>query len=270
MAADEENTAGTAAGSIPTVQRHHKVRAAQLGVLAMVVGTIEFGPKLGYIDSTTLIPLSEMTDELLGLLASGALTPHIQQTFAAVFGAFLLAILTGLPAGVVLWRHQLLKRVLDPYLLIYYAVPFFAFYPLLITIFGLGIVPILLIAWGFSVAILVSNTASGLENIPDVYVKAGKDMNLTRRQLLVYVYFPAAVPYVFTGLKLGFIYALIGTVASEFILAESGLGWLISFSYNNFDVRGMFAAMLLIILLALVVNTALTHLERRLYRRVGA
>jgi NitT/TauT family transport system permease protein len=154
--------------------------------------------------------------------------------------------------------------------LIYYAVPFFAFYPLLISLLGLGIIPILTIAWGFSVVIIVTNTASGLGEIPEVYIKAGKDMNLSARQLLTRVYFPAAVPYVFTGLKLGFIYALIGVIASEFILAESGLGWLISYSYNNFDVRGMYAAMLLVVVLAVTVNAVLAGIERRLYRRTEA
>jgi len=76
------------------------------------------------------------------------------------------------------------------------------------------------------------------------------------------------VPYVFTGLKLGFVYAIIGTIASEFILADSGLGWLISYDYNNFDVRGMYAAMLLVVVLALAVNTLLAVTENRLYRRV--
>jgi NitT/TauT family transport system permease protein len=93
-------------------------------------------------------------------------------------------------------------------------------------------------------------------------------MNLSSWQMLRHVYFPAAVPFVFTGLKLGFVYALIGVIASEFILAESGLGWLISYNYNNFDVSGMYAAMLLVVLLAIATNAALSLIETRLYRGV--
>ncbi|MFB6108643.1 MAG: ABC transporter permease [Haloplanus sp.] len=254
----------------PSLDRTTKVRLAQAAVLLAILGFLEFAATWGLVGRTTLIPLSEMATTLVALLASGDLTPHIVQTFSAVFGAFALAVVTGVPAGVVLWKAERLKRVLDPYLLIYYAVPFFAFYPLLISIMGLGIAPILLIAWGFSVVIIVTNTASGLEQIPEAYVDAGRDMNLTTYQMLRYVYLPAAVPYVFTGLKLGFIYALIGTIASEFILADSGLGWLISYDYNNFDVQGMYAAMLLVVLLALTANAALALVEKRLYRRVEA
>lgn len=257
------------ARGMPSLTWRQRVVVAQALVVGAMLAFIEFAPRYGLVEPTTLIPLTEMLDELTSLLLAGELTPHIGQTFSAVFGAFALAVLVGIPTGVLLWRVETLKDVLDPYLLIYYAIPFFAFYPLLITIMGIGILPILTIAFGFSVMIIVTNTASGLDEIPEVYVKTGKDMNLTSRQLLQYVYFPAAVPYVFTGLKLGFIYALIGVIASEFILAENGLGWLISYNYDNFDVSGMFAAMLLVILLALFVNAILASIENRLYRRVG-
>lgn len=250
------------------LSRTRKVRLAQAAFVLGVVGFVEFAPRFGVVSPTTLIPLSQMVDELATLLTAGTLTPHVVQTFAAVFGAFALALVVGVSGGVVLWKAESLKQILDPYLLIYYAVPFFAFYPLLIALIGLGIAPILLIAFGFSVVIIVTNTASGLGQIPEAYVLAGRDMNLSGWQLLRHVYFPASVPYVFTGLKLGFVYALIGTIASEFILADSGLGWLIAYNYNNFDVRGMYAAMLFVVVLALVMNGILSYVENRLYRRV--
>lgn len=250
------------------LSRSRKVRLVQFVIVVGLIAFLEFAPKLGWIGRTTLIPLSEMSGELVTLIASGEITPHVVRTFGAVFGAFLMAMIAGVATGVVLWRFDSLNDILEPYLLIYYAVPFFAFYPLLIAIFGLGITPILLIAFGFSVVIIITNTASGLEEIPDQYVQVGRDLNLTNRQMLRHVYFPAAVPYVFTGLKLGFIYALIGTIASEFILADGGLGWLIAFNYNNFNIQGMYAAMLLVVLLALVVNGVLSYLENRLYQRV--
>lgn len=255
-------------GASFSLTRSQKVRGAQALLVGGLLVLIEFGPKTGVVGRTTLIPLSEMLAELQTLLVSGELTPHIVQTFSAVFGAFALAVLTGIPAGILLWKFDTLKQILDPYLLIYYAIPFFAFYPLLISILGLGTAPIIAIAWGFSVVIMVTNTASGLAEIPEAYVLAGRDMNLSSWQMLRYVYLPASVPYVFTGLKLGFVYALIGTIASEFILAESGLGWLISYNYNNFDVEGMYAAMLLVILLALATNAGLIAIENRLYQRV--
>lgn len=256
------------AGAVPSLSRSLKVRLVQTAIIFGIVAFVEFAPRLGWIGQTTLIPLSEMGGELIGLVSSGKITPHIIRTFGVVVAAFLMAMMVGIATGVVLWRFESFNDILEPYLLIYYAIPFFAFYPLLIAIFGLGVTPILLIAFGFSVVIIVTNTASGLAEIPEQYVQVGRDLNLSTWQLFRHVYFPAAVPYLFTGLKLGFIYALIGTIASEFILADGGLGWLIAFNYNNFDIQGMYAAMLLVVLLALIVNGALSYVENRLYRRV--
>ena len=181
-------------GASFSLTRSQKVRGAQALLVGGLLALIEFGPKTGVVGRTTLIPLSEMLAELQTLLVSGELTPHIVQTFSAVFGAFALAVLTGIPAGILLWKFDTLKQILDPYLLIYYAIPFFAFYPLLISILGLGTAPIIAIAWGFSVVIMVTNTASGLAEIPEAYVLAGRAMNLSHWQMLRYVYLPASVP----------------------------------------------------------------------------
>ncbi|MFB6123435.1 MAG: ABC transporter permease [Haloferacaceae archaeon] len=267
MSAETSDPASSVAAP-PRFARSTKVRAVQATVVVGFLAFVELAPRTGLVSPTTLVPLSEMLTVLLEQLASGALTADIVSTFSAVFGAFGLAVCTGVPAGGALWKFDDLKRVLDPYLLIYYAIPFFAFYPLLVSLVGLGTLPILLIAWGFSVVIIATNTASGLEEVPEEYVLVGRDLNLSPWQLFRSVYFPASVPYVFTGLKLGFVYALIGTVASEFILAENGLGHVIKYQYNNFGVTKMYAAMMLVLLLALVANGTLTLVERRLYRRV--
>lgn len=264
----ESDASAEQSGILPSISRGHKVRLAQIAIVAVVILFIEIAPRVGIIEETTFIPFTVMVGSLKSLVLSGKATPHLVQTFTAVLGAFGLGIVTGIPAGIVLWKAATLKEILDPYLLIYYAVPFFVFYPLLISIMGMGILPILTIAWGFSVVIIITNTASGLNEIPDSYVLAGRDMNLSSWQLLRYIYMPASVPYVFTGLKLGFVYALIGTIASEFILAENGLGWLISYSYNYFDITTMYASILLVLLLALTTNAILSAIENRLYSRV--
>lgn len=257
------------AANAPRVHRSTKIRTLQVAIVVGFLLFVELAPRREIVSPTTLVPLSEMGRVLVEQLVAGALTADIASTLTAVFGAFGLAVLTGIPAGAALWEFDELKRVLDPYLLIYYAIPFFAFYPLLVSLIGLGTLPILLIAWGFSVVIIVTNTASGLSEVPEEYVLVGRDLNLSQWELFRHVYLPAAVPYVFTGLKLGFVYALIGTVASEFILAENGLGHVIKYQYNNFGVSRMYGAMLLVLLLALVANGTLTLIERRLHQRVG-
>jgi len=251
--------------------RRTRVRLAQLLVLGAMVGGLEWLARSGTVGRITLVPPSEMVTTLLGLLGSGTILGDVWQTFSVVFGAFLLAVFVGVPTGWFLWQSPELKEILDPFIIAYYAIPVFVFYPLLITVFGFNRIPILLIAFAMSVVAVVINTANGFAGVSDVYHDVGRSIRLSRYQRFRHIALPAALPYVFTGLKLGFIYALIGVIASEFILAGSGLGYLISNNYTNFDTPTMYAVMLFVILVSVAINQTLLYVEERLYeRRVNA
>ena len=241
------------------------VRLTRWAVIIAAVAALEIVPRSGLGDAITLIPLSRIVPEFVELLSDGELTPHLLSTGGAFVLSFLLAGVTGVPLGYLLWRYEPLKRTLDPYLTTYYAIPIFAFYPLLLAIFGFNILPVVVISWAWAVVAVVLNTAIGFGEVPRVLIKVGQSMNLSRWQLLSRIFFPAAVPYVFTGLKLGMVYSLIGVIASEFVLSTQGLGYLVSYNYTNFRTAAMYSAMFLILFLAILLNWALNSIERRLY-----
>ncbi|MFB6297977.1 MAG: ABC transporter permease [Salinirussus sp.] len=251
--------------------RRIRVRLVQLLVLLVAIGGLEWLARSGTVGRITLVPPSKMLQTLLGLLVAGGIVGDIWQTFSVVFGAFLLAVLVGVPTGWLLWQFSELKQVLDPFIIAYYAIPVFVFYPLLITVFGFNRLPILLIAFAMSVVAVLVNTANGFEGVDQVYHDVARSVQLSRYQQFRHVVLPAALPQVFTGLKLGFIYSLIGVIASEFILAGSGLGYRISNSYTNFDTAEMYAVMLFVIGVSIGINQTLLYVENRLYeQRVNA
>ena len=241
------------------------VRLTRWAVIIAAIAALEIVPRVGLGDAITLIPLSKIVPEFFELLSDGELTPHLLSTGGAFVLSFLLAGVTGVPLGYLLWRYEPLKRTLDPYLTTYDAIPIFAFYPLLLAIFGFNILPVVVISWAWAVVAVVLNTAIGFGEVPRVLIKVGQSMNLSRWQLLSRIFFPAAVPYVFTGLKLGMVYSLIGVIASEFVLSTQGLGYLVSYNYTNFRTAAMYSAMFLILFLAILLNWALNSIERRLY-----
>lgn len=145
--------------------------------------------------------------------------------------------------------------------------PIFALYPMFIAIFGLNRTPIVLIAFLMSIVAIIINTANGFAQVRDVYRDVGRSLRLSKRQSFVHIFLPAAAPYIFTGLKLGFVYSLIGVIASEFILANSGLGYQVSYDYTNFATGEMYAEMLLVIIIAVFTGYVLSHIENRLYKR---
>jgi len=249
------------------LSHRRKVRLTQLGLLAAVVLYLEYITRTGQVNYITLTSPTAMVGTLVDLVRSGTIEPDFVQTATSVFVAFLLAVGTGVPVGWLLWRRQTLYRILDPYLVAWYAMPIFAFYPMLIGIFGLTKTPIILIAYMMGVIAIVVNTANGFEKVRDVYGDVGRSLNLSRVQTFWHIYFPAATPYIFTGLKLGFIYSIVGVLASEFILSDSGLGFRVAYHYRNFQTNEMYAVMLLIALIAISVNLLLLHVEGRLYQR---
>jgi NitT/TauT family transport system permease protein len=115
---------------------------------------------------------------------------------------------------------------------------------------------------------MMSATLTGLDRIPGVLQKTARVLRLTPLQSALTVQLPAALPYLFTGVKLAFSYAFIGVIASEFILSGDGIGYAIAYAYNNFDNTTMYGLILFIILVASVVNAALDAMDQRLQARL--
>lgn len=240
--------------------------------LAVVLGAVlalEALCRAGVIKPLTLIAPSAMALALIDLIRAGKVTADATKTFGNVALAFLLAVVIGFTAGVLLHGHARLRRALDPLFASYYAVPFFVFYPLFIVIFGLNDLPIVVIGFLFAVVAMVINTLNGLDRIPAVLLKVGRTHRLGPLRTAFFIKLPATAPYLFTGVKLAVAYAFIGVIAAEFILSGSGLGYAIAYAYNNFDNRKMYALMLLILVVITGVNMALHVWEQRLYRRRG-
>ena len=244
-----------------------RVRAVRWGLIVAFVVALEVIPRLGLVNPIALVPLSEMVWQLWPLISDGILGSHIARTLTSIVVAGALAVVTGLPLGVLLWRLERVRKILQPYLTTYYAIPIFAFYPLFIAIFGLSAWPVIVIAWAWAVVAIVLNTVIGLAEVPEVLVKVGRSLRLSPWRMFTRVYFPAATPYILTGFKLAASYTVIGVIASEFIQAEAGVGWFVGFSYNNFAIQNMYAAILLILAFAVLVNSLLLRLERRLHGR---
>src|SRR6266581_4744799 len=141
-----------------------KVARAQLAVILGGVALLELLTRAGVIGRLTMIPPSEMAAHLGIMLEAGELNAPMTQTFANVAIAFALAVSIGCLAGVAIHRLPRLRRLADPLLASYYAVPFFVFYPLLIAMLGLNRWPLIAIGFAFAVAAMMIATLNGLDH----------------------------------------------------------------------------------------------------------
>lgn len=225
--------------------------------------------RFGVVSPRVIIAPSEMASRLAQLLASGKFNADIAQTLGNVAMAFVLSVIVGFIIGAAIHAVPRLRRAVDPFLASYYALPFFAFYPLFIVLFGLGRAAVVAIGFLFGVVAMIVATLNGFDRIPRVLNKTAQVYRMSPVAAALRIKLPSAVPYLFTGIKLAIAYSFIGVIAAEFIMAPSGLGYSIAYAFNNFDNRTMYALMLFVIVLVTAVNAVFFMYERRLLRRLG-
>ena len=251
------------------MKRGLAIALARAGVIVGSVLLLELLCRTRIINPLTLLPPSEMASALARLLWSGEATPDIAQTFSTVGIAFGLAVLCGLLLGAAIHVLPRVRRALDPLLASYYSIPFFVFYPLLVAIFGLNVIPLVVLGFAFACPAVILSTLNGLDRVPRVLLKTAKMHRLDRSQTAFLITLPFAALYIFTGVKLALAYAFIGVIAGEFILAGAGLGHSIAYAYEGFDNSTMYALMLFVLTVVLIMNAMLHIWEQRLLQRRG-
>ncbi|HEY5300976.1 MAG TPA: ABC transporter permease subunit [Acetobacteraceae bacterium] len=249
------------------MSRRAAIQCTRIAIAIIGVGLLEALCRSGIINERTMIPPSEMAGAMIGLLASGEITGDIARTFSTVALAFVIAVALGFATGAVLHEFRRARRAADPLLASYYAVPVFVFYPLLVALFGLNILPLVAIGVLAAAPAMTIGTLTGFDRVPRVLRKVARAHRLGAARTLFLVVLPAAMPGLLGGLKLALAYAFIGVIAGEFILSSGGLGYGIAFAYDSFDNRGMYGRMLFVLLVAIVANGILAAWETRLLHR---
>jgi NitT/TauT family transport system permease protein len=207
--------------------------------------------------------------DLVVMLASGALNNAIVKTFGNALLAVVIAMALGIAGALVLHRLRLLRNTLEPLFATYYAIPVFAFYPLLIILFGLSDVPQIFIGAMLGVVAVIVNILNGLDRVPAVLLKTARIHRMGPLDTAWRVTLPCAAPYILTGAKLAVAYAFIGIVGAEFIMSNGGMGYEISFAYNNFDNATMYPLIVLIFVVSIGVNASIARFEKALMARRG-
>ena len=244
-----------------------RIGLIRLAVIAAAIGALELACRLGLINHQTVIAPSEMASALWTLLGSGVINADIERTLGMIALVICISILLGFAAGIVIHALPRLRTALDPFFATYYAVPVFIFYPVLIAIFGLSVMPIVLIGVATAVVAMIIATLNGLDRVPRVLSKVARVHRLGRIRTALTLQLPAAAPHLFTGVKLSVSYGFIAVVAAEFILSPAGLGRDIADAYADFDNRRMYALILFLLVVATLVNTALHALDMRFAAR---
>jgi NitT/TauT family transport system permease protein len=244
-----------------------RVGLIRLAVVVGAIGALELACRTGLIKHQIIIPPSEMASALWALLASGIVNADIARTLGVIVLVIGLSVVLGFGVGTATHALPRVRAALDPFFATYYAVPVFIFYPVLIAIFGLSVMPIVLIGVATAIVAMIIATLNGLDRVPRVLTKVARVHRLSRIRTAVTLQLPAAAPYLFTGVKLSVSYGFIAVIAAEFILSPAGLGRDIADAYADFNNRRMYALILFLLIVATIVNAGLHALDVRFAAR---
>lgn len=198
----------------------------------------------------------------------GTIEPHLAATMVEVALGLIAGAGLGLLAGYALGRSTLVERIISPYLVAAQATPILALAPLLALWFGPGLVSKVVICGLIVFFPVAVATMVGIRSVDAGLLELGRALRATRRQVLLTLEVPAALPSILGGLRVGVTLAVVGAIVGEWAGAEKGLGVLVNLARGSlFDIPLMFATLLTIALVGIVLYLAVVLVERRL---VGA
>ncbi len=155
----------------------------------------------------------------------------------------------------------------DPLFSAIYSIPIILFLPLYVLFFGLGMASKIALGVTISFFPIVLSTITGFGNVEKVLVTAAGSMGASNYQMFRYVLFPAALPVILTGLRMGFVVALLSIIGSETIASVGGLGHRIVNLAESMDMARMFAYIMFVVAIAAALNATVSSLEARGRRR---
>jgi ABC-type nitrate/sulfonate/bicarbonate transport system permease component len=244
----------------PTLFRlaHGRARTGIMSALGLVLGAGIWEVIGRRTQETSFAPFSKTVSALWTLIENGELA-HALRSSLEVFGAGLgLAIVIGFLLGLVMARIEIVRVGLEPYVAMLYATPMVALIPFILAVLGFEFRAKLVVVVLFGVWPILINTVEGARSVNAELLEVAKSYRSTERQLWAHVIVPYTLPYTMTGVRQAIARCLVGMIAAEFLLAASGLGYLIIVYTQRFNTPFVLAAVLAVTLLA----TALMGLGR--------
>ena len=213
-----------------------------------------------------MVPLSQTLTRLWQLLTEGHFLAQFLDSAVLFLSGMVLALVIGMPLGLVLARMPRVRVAFEPYIMIIYATPMVALIPFILSLMGFGFAPKVLVVFLFAVFPILYNTVEGARSIKPELIEVARSFRSSEWALWREVMLPYTLPFTMTGVRQAIGRGLVGMVAAEFFLSATGLGGLIMTASQNFDTGAVFGIILIIGLIGVALTRAGQAIENRFAR----
>lgn len=209
-------------------------------------------------------PLSEVIVTLFEVLGTATFQKALSETAQAFAMGVGIAVVIGIPVGILMGKSRLLDEMLLPWVNIFLSAPLTALVPVLMVLFGFGMKAIVLTTTLFAIWIIVLNARAGVLQINRSLVEMAHSFGASPLDALLKVYFWSALPEILGGVRIGIIRAVKGVIIGQLLISIVGFGALFELYSTNFLMAHFWAVLLVLFAMAFSISEVLAHLERRI------
>ncbi|HJU23376.1 MAG TPA: ABC transporter permease [Casimicrobiaceae bacterium] len=259
-------TSARSSAAALSLRRLLLVIAGWIGVFVVVAGAWQLAAMHGVINPVFTGMPTRIGEKFIEAVTGPALNVDARATvIAALIGAGVASVI-GIASAFILAQSDVWRRIFDPYFTVLNGLPRVALAPLFLLWFGIGLMSKIMLAASITFFVTFYNTMVGVDSVDRDHLLLARAMGASRLQVFLKFVVPSAVPSIFNGLQLGFVYGMLGTVASEMLAGEHGLGVLLTRQAALFQMDDYFATLMLLALATTAISGTLEFIRRRLLR----
>ncbi len=263
-----ESSGGTTSSTASPSRRRLLINTLRVLLLVVLIGGWELGSRTGIIDPFFWGQPSGIWVQLVTWVtqgtAQGPLWEQVVVTLEETILGFVIGVVLGIVFGVVLGRNRFLSDILSPYIKAANAIPRVVLGPIFAIGLGLGMQSKVALAVVMVFFVVFFNAFQGVREVDRNLLANARILGASQRQLSTAVIIPSALSWIIASLHTSFSFALVGAIVGEFVGSIQGLGGLIQTAKGTFNVNGVFAAMAIMTVVALIMDALVTALENRL------
>ncbi len=230
----------------------------------IAIGVVEVLVRTSLINPFIVPPPSQILAAIPRIIAEENVLHRFWQTAQEMLWAAILLFAAGVPLAMLLYRFRLLRSAFETWIGAFAAAPVVLAYPLFLVTFGRSATTIVAIGFAAGLAPVILTTLDGLAATRRTLLDVGRSFRLSPRQQFTKILLPAAMPSVFTGMRLGLIFAMINIVGVEFLINFGGLGQLINELAERYDLPGTYAAIAFVIAASVLFFDVTARIERQM------
>ncbi|WP_422661444.1 ABC transporter permease [Paenibacillus sp. EC2-1] len=244
----------------------HRVILVQTALLVLFFAFWELAGRSKWIDVLLFSYPTKIFVNIWDDMITGELWGHIGVTVGETAVGFLLGTLLGTALAVLIWWSPFLNRVLDPYMVVFNSMPKVALGPIFIVMFGAGFTAIVVTTLSITVIVTTLVVYNSFSEVDSNLIKVVRTFGGTKAQVFKRVILPASFPAIVSTLKVNVGMAWVGVIVGEFLVAKSGLGYLIMYGFQVFNFTLVLSSLLIIAVVATAMYQMVVYIEKKLLK----